>query len=545
MKNILLFVAAMSSVVAGCSSGAGRFVSRCDRELSLSVDSVAVTVDIAEAVWNSTPWANEYGRTVFEEYVLPPRVADEPVEYWWRQDIPRWLGVEAEPEDDLLALSRKVNARIDVPIKPEAWGNPQMGYSMTMAGNFGKCDDRAILLAMALRSYGIPAAFDYVPNWGRKNNGHSFCSVIRPDGSVYVFQDRQDNGTDVVFSDIPPKIYRRTFFVQKDNIIYRRRGKESIPEQFQDCRFKDVTRYHKVDCRDVSIGLDSATGNRIAYLAVFTPQGWIPVAFGEVRGGTAEFKDVGTDILYLPCLYGDGGLVPAASPVVVRKDTVEKIIPGEKTEDVVLARKYPRAERIVMFAGYMDGGVFEAADKADFSDAVQLCRIDGIPLSRMQERDCSARCRYVRYRKPAGVFSIGEMRFRDRAGSILDGKIVFPDGFEGLPGIGNVTDGDPLTYLELTGLTDVWVGLDFGREVEIGSVEFCPRTDDNDVSPGDTYELLCWSTGGWESLGIVIAEDYELNFGGVPSGALLWLRDITKGREERPFLYKDGVQVWL
>lgn len=41
-----------------------------------------------------------------------------------------------------------------------------------------------------------PAVFDYVPNWGRKNNGHSFCSVIRPDGSVYVFQDRQDNGTD-------------------------------------------------------------------------------------------------------------------------------------------------------------------------------------------------------------------------------------------------------------------------------------------------------------------------------------------------------------
>lgn len=545
MKNILLFVAAMSSVVAGCSSGAGRFVSRCDRELSLSVDSVAVTVDIAEAVWNSTPWANEYGRTVFEEYVLPPRVADEPVEYWWRQDIPRWLGVEAEPEDDLLALSRKINARIDVPIKPEAWGNPQMGYSMTMAGNFGKCDDRAILLAMALRSYGIPAAFDYVPNWGRKNNGHSFCSVIRPDGSVYVFQDRQDNGTDVVFSDIPPKIYRRTFFVQKDSIIYRRRGKESIPEQFQDCRFKDVTRYHKVDCRDVSIGLDSATGNRIAYLAVFTPQGWIPVAFGEIRGGTAEFKDVGTDILYLPCLYGDGGLVPAAAPVVVRKDTVEKIIPGEKTEDVVLARKYPRVERIVMFAGYMDGGVFEAADKADFSDAVQLCRIDGIPLSRMQERVCGERCRYVRYRKPAGVFSIGEMRFRDRAGNILDGEIVFPDGFEGLPGIGNVTDGDPLTYLELTGLTDVWVGLDFGREVEIGSVEFCPRTDDNDVSPGDTYELLCWSADGWESLGIVRADDYELNFGGIPSGALLWLRDITKGREERPFLYKDGVQVWL
>lgn len=543
--RVFAAMALVLQTLSSCSSPAARFSGRCVSELSLNADSVAATVSLAQSVWDSTPWSVEYNDATFEEYLLPPRVADEPLEYWWRKDIPCWIKGDAAPGDEMLALSRRINAIVDVTIRPEAWGNPQMGYSKTLTGVPGKCDDRAILLAMALRSYGIPAAFDFVPAWGRKNNGHSFCSVVRPDGSSYVFQDRQDNGTDVVFSDIPPKIYRRTFFEQMDSPIYRRRGKESIPAQFGDCRFKDVTRLHGVRCRDVRVRLDFVNGNRLAYLAVFSPQGWIPVAYGEVRGRTARFKDVGMDILYLPCLYGDSGLVPAASPIIVRQDAVEEIVPDGTTTDVLLTRKYPRSERMLMFAGYMNGGVFETASEPDFSDARQLFRIDGIPHGRMQERACDVRCRYARYRKASGVFSLGEMIFRDNAGSVLGGEIVCPTGLEDMPGIENVTDGNPLTYLEISGLTDIWVGLDFGREIRLGSVGYCPRTDDNDISPDDSYELLFWGDREWSSLGIVRAESYELQYSGVPSGALLWLRDISRGKEERPFLYKDGAQVWL
>lgn len=368
-----------------------------------------------------------------------------------------------------------------------------------------------------------------------------YCLMIQ----CMFFKDRQGNGAATVFSDVPPKIYRRTFFEQKDNIIYRERGKEEIPIQFKDCRFVDVTRLHNVECRDVSINLTHRPPNKIAYLAVFSPQGWIPVAFGEIRGHTAVFKDVGTNVLYLPCIYDNGSLISISNPVVIKEGAIECIAPMEYSEKAVLTRKYPRTERIIMFAGYMDGGLFEAACKSDFSDATSLYRVDGIPYSRMQSIECNTKCRYIRYRKPSGVFSLGEMRFRDTEGDILKGEIVFPDGFEGLPRLTNVVDGDSLTYLELTGLTDVWVGLDFGKEVEVGSVEFSPRTDDNDVSPGDNYELLYWDGQAWESIGVDRAKGYEICFDKVPVGALLWLRDLTKGKEERPFLYKDGVQIWL
>jgi hypothetical protein len=30
----------------------------------------------------------------------------------------------------------------------------------------------------------------------------------------------------------------------------------------------------------------------------------------------------------------------------------------------------------------------------------------------------------------------------------------------------------------------------------------------------------------------------------MPTNALFWLRDLTKGKEERPFTYENGQQVW-
>lgn len=88
--------------------------------MSLPIDSILINVDISGAVWQNSSWASEYDEVIFDEYVLPPRVADEPIEYWWRQDIPNWLGVDLARDDDMLTLSRKINARIDVPIKRDA-----------------------------------------------------------------------------------------------------------------------------------------------------------------------------------------------------------------------------------------------------------------------------------------------------------------------------------------------------------------------------------------------------------------------------------------
>lgn len=67
--------------------------------------------------------------------------------------------------------------------------------------------------------------------------------------------------------------------------------------------------------------------------------------------------------------------------------------------------------------------------------------------------------------------------------------------------------------------------------------------DSNNIFAGDVYELRYWQEG-WHSLGRHTAQTDSLIYEGVPSGALLWLRNLTRGKEERIFTYEDGKQIW-
>jgi hypothetical protein len=48
---------------------------------------------------------------------------------------------------------------------------------------------------------------------------------------------------------------------------------------------------------------------------------------------------------------------------------------------------------------------------------------------------------------------------------------------------------------------------------------------------------------GWQSLGIQTAVTREVRYI-VPKNALLWLRNLTKGREEQIFIYRDKKQYF-
>ncbi len=63
------------------------------------------------------------------------------------------------------------------------------------------------------------------------------------------------------------------------------------------------------------------------------------------------------------------------------------------------------------------------------------------------------------------------------------------------------------------------------------------------IHVGDLYELYYYSSCGWKSLGKQRADDFQLIYE-VPANALLWLRNISRGNEERIFVYKKGKQIW-
>ena len=74
---------------------------------------------------------------------------------------------------------------------------------------------------------------------------------------------------------------------------------------------------------------------------------------------------------------------------------------------------------------------------------------------------------------------------------------------------------------------------------------YLTRSDDNFIREGELYELYYWD-GDWISLGQRTGSRklQYLTYDNIPENALLLLRNLTKGQEERIFTYEDGRQVW-
>ena len=105
-------------------------------------------------------------------------------------------------------------------------------------------------------------------------------------------------------------------------------------------------------------------------------------------------------------------------------------------------------------------------------------------------------------------------------------------------------DGDFLTRFSSVLPSYAWIGIDFGKPVNIERFRCIPRSDDNSIRTGDEYELLYWNEIDWRSLGRKTGETDVLHFDDVPEKALLLLRNHTRGKEERPFTYENGKQLW-
>lgn len=515
-------------------------------------DSLIWSLDYSFALREQSSFLKSYSQEQFLEYILPHRVANEPLEYGWKWDLKKYLNVSSK---DIRAAAEEINSQIKLDISPKSYGDLPQSYSSLIKNGYGKCDDRTMLVVMALRAMGIPAAYEFVPYWGSSNNGHSFVSVILPDGMVYPLQNTNKVTMDGYVSRKTPKIYRRMYARQENNSF-----SDSIPELFRYGDLKDVTHLHQIGYSDVSLSEKKITSDGLDYyLSVFSPNGWIPIAasqdifFQDIGTGTRfneneipEAEDLGEGILYLPSLWKQNEVMPVGNPIIVASQGIREIMCDTSCQVTVkLVRKYPLNYRILNFTKFMLGGIFEGANRKDFSDAETLYIVSVAPVPKMQyvQIHTDKSYRYIRYQRSKGTFSIAEIAAKDAEGKMLSFKPMVCEALEGEVATTLIFDGDPLTYYQMGAGLDLWVGMDFGHPVKIDKLGFAPRNDDNAVTSTDTYELFYWQNA-WKSLGVCKPASDTLVYENVPSGALLWLRNLTKGKEERPFTYEDKKQIW-
>lgn len=341
------------------------------------------------------------------------------------------------------------------------------------------------------------------------------------------------------------KIYRYCFGIQKETYTGIRTDK-AVPSFFRNLYMKDVTANY-IGNNTLTVPIIPSK-EKYAYLGVFSPTGWIPVALGKIEKETVSFRDVESDIIYQP-LFSDGkSHRPAGYPFLWINGEIQQLQPDTiHTTEAVLTRKMSLIPSISRFLyrniinSRIEGSADSSFSKINplliFTDTLASNYHVFTPISKEL-------CRFVRYIAPEGnTLELSELTlFRDTAcKEPIPLQIL--SRIEPLHTLSNIIDGNTLTYFQSRD-SSASVVFDLGKSTEINKIAFSPRNDDNYVWPGDTYELFYQNgINGWRSLGIQIATNHALQYQ-IPENALLWLRNLTKGREEQVFIYRDRKQYF-
>ena len=533
----------------------------------ISADILIDNIDNAFEAWKN-PWAKHLTFEEFCEYLLPYKVKDEIPDFWrtefkdfYYADVQDFINQPYSKE-----LLIKAIDTLRVKISSFNIGKVVLlgGYkpSSLMNLKFGGCDDLCALNLYVSRSLGIPICVDFTPHWANRSMGHSWTvyqtgntTVIDRDSIIdYNMSDSLNTmGTHCEDKGLIPvktsKYYRKTYAMQSNSLVFKK-GNEAIPPFFTNPCFRDVTELYRKDCVDVEISLKYKIKNKrkFAYICTFNNQAWVPVHWSEIKRGKAVFTKMNKGIMYI-CMYYDEDKVlkPATDPFILTEEgDVVYIYPDlGKEQNVILERKYPNRHYDVN-TEKLFGAHFQLANRADFNDSVTVYVVDTLPHVKYNNiyLDLNKTYRYFRYLGPPGSTGgdIAEIKvYGGHPKRKLNGEIFGPNDSGTLP---NVFDGNHLTYFVSWNHEICSAGLDFGKPVDINQISFLPRNDDNFIVEGEDYELLYWNNK-WISLERRKGTEKQyLEFTNVPDGALLLLKNHTKGQEERIFIYEKEKQVW-
>ncbi len=529
----------------------------------IKADFLIRNIDEAFDQWRNDKWARHLTQDQFREYLLPYKVLDlQPLDSW-RGEF-RHFHTDSLYELDYCDMFRNssysaavvMNLNLGEVIKPFIWNAiecPVYRIPTRCRIPFGTCDDYAYMSAVLFRSVGIPTSIEVNPHWAYRSLGHRANAIIAPSGKSIIFSGLSTGPDKTHHADEKlAKMYRVTYARNRELTRLNQSG-EYVPDFFKNLFLKDVTDEY-IATTDISVETSHKT-NGYVYLAVYGDNSWTPVDFSYQDNSKASFAKAGLNIMYMVISYNqDGTICPVSCPFVLDNEgKVNYIEPDtHNTETVSLYRKYPVIEYVHKYARLINDGEFEASDSPDFTNPTLIHRItDGKAVGHeVILPDTLPAFRYWRYiqRHRNAHCNMGEVIFYDHTGRKLSGKVIGTEGhrtiYEGMTRE-NLFDGDLLTSFNSPNPNGDWAGLDFGTPVKISKIIFYGRGDGNTVEIGDLYELYHWHDGDWRSLGQKTAGGVSLTYDNVPRGALLLLRDLTKGKDERIFMIdSDGRQQW-
>jgi len=547
-----------------------------DYEL-ITADFLIKNIDLAFYAWHNFPWCKDISFEGFCEYILPYRCGNEHLTNNWRETLIeryRWLPDSVKHDSTMINAYTFIYNDIHNWLITEFEEYPfNLSLEQILKFKDGRCHDECNLFLYVCRAMGITIVKEMLPGWGkRKMANHGWIILLDENNNRLVMHNNElhpinavpVNASYFVLDSIGKryipsqyqvmetkgitKIFRVYNKYWPEALAFINKQQEEIPEFFSNPCLKDVTNeYLPIE----NITIKGIKANRkYAYLCVFDCYNWRAHDWAEISGDSAVFQNIGFDAVYLPAIFINREYIPVSNPFIIDiKGNMKVLSPGsDYIETLRLYRKYPLFANIVNYANAMVGGRFEAANDPDFSDAVTIYTVDHTPLFIQEFTTQTGNIQYLRFLAPENKQAqLAELSVEADKGNgfvplqyttVSDTPVSYTYAK-------NVTDGNYVSYF-LSKNNNGWIGLDFGEQVKAKQlrIKYCPRNDDNFITPGFTYELRYWDNK-WVTSDIKKAENYWIEFNKVPKNTLYLIHCLNGGTEERIFIVKkDGKIEW-
>ncbi|MBD9178760.1 MAG: transglutaminase domain-containing protein [Odoribacter splanchnicus] len=441
------------------------------------------------------------------------------------------------------------------------------------------CTGVASHAANIMRACGLPTAVDFNTAHRDFQSIHYHCSILDKNGKWLAFNPETE-----VIGDFNFKYYHATniirfmYAAQEDSPYMLKNKDEKLPPLFGSPCIKEVTACTK-PVYQVTLPFGENTENKLAYLYVFHSgeDGITPATWGVIdhQNKVVKFDHVLTKILYFPVYLTKQKTQYFSSPFWITEDKTQQggfrlHFLQELTDTVndktslVFTRKFPRKVNMLKIAQEMVGGQFFGANQKDFSDQKLLYTISQVPSPYLQEFKISqpAAYKYYRYTAPKEHphTNVSILEFltdtrhsykntapptplpvlyptqpiqQERYEKLLDTTI---EVMKKAP----YYDGNMLT----SSGSRQSITLNLKTRQIVNAIRFAPLNANNSIHIGDHYELRYWDNG-WKRGDVQKARHNCVEFKNIPSNRLYWLKNIYRGKEELPFIVKNGKQQFI
>lgn len=537
---------------------------KADIEIITS-DVLIRNIEMAFDVWHTKPWCRHLNFNEFCEYILPYKYSELQVLDHWRDSLEVKYNKSINAvhlNDETLhstyhigkLINREVNDKIQIKLdEGRVNQSPFLRADLLTKMPFGSCNEYAALILATMRSHGVAACIDFVPQWGHRHGGnHKWITILNNNGKHLPIPHLHQNPGDVFFPmHILPKIYRQTY--------------APIPEREEymlktNYRFNPLTQFHKdvtseyTTTSDLTIPIQQAASvaDDYVYIACSSYRDWNIVDFGYKKGNKAYFKQMGRNVVYMILGFNGQNLIPVSEPFVLTKDgDIHYLTPNpQKKNEITLWRKFLKSEWVAHVESRMIRARVQATNDESLKSWDTLYEIEDLKYPDRIPINTDTKYRYWRFLgRPYAYMNIAEFHLYDGNNNLLvTGDVIGSEGMlhnDSVYSHSKAFDGNWFTYYHSPQPSnDNWVGLDLITPQEIRYVRCVPRSDDNGIHYGDMYELVYWGDNKWRSLGSKVATEKFLKFDSVPENALLLLKNLSQGREERIFTIEDGKQIW-